>query len=84
MVCFLICHDNIMTNGLSNCDHIKGGSLGAQTIAAYLREGLRMNQRATPLFVALGSMLDGIVSLRVRGMCILFVTCVIENYLGKH
>ena len=32
--------DNIVTNGLSNCVHMKDGSHGAQTIDAYMREGI--------------------------------------------
>ena len=61
-----------MTNDLSNCNHMKGGSPRAQTTIAYIMEGLLMNRRATPLFVALGCMLDGIVSLKVGGRDILF------------
>ena len=58
-----ICHDSIVTNGLSNCDNLKGGSLRVQTLI--------MSRRATTLFVALGSLLGGIVSLRVWVMHIL-------------
>ena len=43
-----ICRDNIVTNGLSTCDHMKGGSPGAQTIAAYMREGVTNELKSHP------------------------------------
>ena len=63
--------DNIVTNDLSNCVHMKDGSPGAQTTDAYMREGSLMNRRATPESMALESMLGGIVSLGVQGMDVL-------------
>ena len=40
--------DNI-TNGLSNCVHMKDGSPGAQTIDAYMREGVMNESKSHPL-----------------------------------
>ena len=78
MVCFLICHDNIMTNGLSNCDHMKGCSFVAQIISVYMREGLTNELKSYPLIVSLGSVHGGIVSIRVRGTHVLVLV-----YQGK-
>ena len=35
-----VCHDNIMTNSLFKCDHMKGGRPEAQATTACMREGV--------------------------------------------
>ena len=74
-----ICRDNVMTNGLSNCDHIRGGNPRAKITTTYMRQKSLMSQRSTPLFRALESMFGGILSKSERDMYPLvslsFVAC---------
>ena len=41
--------DNIITNGLSNCVHMKDGSHGAQSGDAYMMEGVANESKSHPL-----------------------------------
>ena len=76
-----------MTNGLSNCDHIRGGNPRAKITTTYMRQKSLMSQRSTPLFRALESMFGGILSKSERDMYPLvslsFVACVIENLSNR-
>ena len=52
-----ICCDSIMTNNLSNCYHMKGGSLGAQTTTTYMREGVTNESKVNFVWDDLSSVL---------------------------